>query len=95
MAVTKNTPAWWDDCEHCGYKVQSGRLCKNCGRRDSEREHTHMAYGNTDEAGNFAIVSENYQWADDRKATEREIWTQKESVYATLRACGLPHNERV
>lgn len=95
MAVTQTSPAWWDDCEQCGYKVDTGRLCTNCGTRNGDREHTHMAYGNTDEAGHFAVVSENWQWADSRRASERDGRALKESVYATLRACGLPFNEYV
>jgi hypothetical protein len=51
-----------------------------------------MAYGNTDEAGNYAIVADNFQWADDRKAGDIPLRALKVSVRSTLRACGLPYN---
>lgn len=95
MAVTQTSPAWWDDCDQCGFKVKTGSLCENCGTRNSVREHTNMAYGNGDGAAYFAIVADNWQWADSRSPFDVHLWAQKESVYATLRACGLTIDERV
>jgi len=33
--------SWWPDCPNCGANVQNGRLCKRCGHRNSDGEHTH------------------------------------------------------
>jgi len=95
MTISKTSPSWWDDCENCNFKVHTGHLCENCGVRNSKNEHTHMAYDNTEEAGNFAIVMDNLQWCDERNASDRFGWAMKECVYATLRTADLPFNEEV
>lgn len=90
MAVTETSPAWWPDCENCGNKAQNGEICDNCGHRNGRDGHTHMAYGNTDRAGYYAVIADNVQWADDRRSSDVTIHAHRERVAATLRACGRP-----
>lgn len=81
--------SWWPDCPNCGSKVKRGRLCGSCGHRHSDNEHTHMARSNTDQAGWYAIIAEQIQWADDQRPTERPLEALRESVYITMSACDL------
>jgi len=81
--------SWWPECPNCGSNVKQGRLCKDCGHRHSDHEHTHMARRNTDQAGWYAIIAEQIQWADDRRPTERPVRALRESVYTTMEACDL------
>jgi hypothetical protein len=93
MSASKSKPAWWDDCDNCGHKAKRGTLCDNCGFANRSREHTHMAYGNSAEAGHYAVVSDNEGWASDSRPQDRFLHAQKESVRATLRVCGIEYRQ--
>lgn len=84
------TPAgdgYREHCGRCGHLNVENTLCDRCGYSNRSQAHTHMAYGNTDTAGWYAIVADNWQWADPRSAFDRTAWATRASVHATLRAC--------
>jgi len=76
----------YNQCE-CGRHVRGDRIC-GCGRRQG-KGHTYMANGNTDRAGNYAVVAGNYQWASDTSAFDTPPGVVRASVKATLDASGL------
>ena len=57
------TPAgdgYREHCGRCGALNVENTLCDSCGYGNRSTEHTHMAYGNSAEAGWYAIAADNW-----------------------------------
>lgn len=74
-------------CE-CGEYVRKGMLC-DCGKAARDESHTHMARSVSEKSANYAVISEQIQWANETPAFERRRGTLRASVEATKAVAGL------